>query len=397
MSHTRRQSSSPRKPTRTSEPLSSLDQTIQNGAHSLAHELAVALMPEPGGGSRLLAEEFGIDYDEGAEGIDDDNDDVHGEEVHGVHTPGDSLAEEIGSSLADEMGGSSLADELGDNGGTDEDASEGVAEGLDGELDDDSSAPRIQAQDAMEILAQNLASTDQFIAHLRAVDSAPSLSPLHSKPSSTPNAASSAHALEMLASDMVRAINDAAKERESQVRELIAYDLEIRRIASEVGGNDVLGELDDIDEGEIEPTPTKLDAVAEEDELESSYAPSLSSPQKPSFAAPQPSNAAAPLPHLVQLRTHTAALLSSLTTISEQAQVNGAATADSGRRIRALKNRFGGLRGEWEGAERSRGRIERWEQEGGDLNVKKVVEEHLVAFQKAVDEAALKTQAIMAR
>ncbi|KAJ8590132.1 hypothetical protein M405DRAFT_178968 [Rhizopogon salebrosus TDB-379] len=395
MSHSRRQSSSPRKPSRTSEPLSSLDQTMSNGAHSLAHELAVALMPEPGGGSRLLAEEFGIEYDEGAEGIDDDGDDGHGDEMH---KPGDSLANEMGNSLADEMGGSSLADELGENGGTDEDTSECFEESLDEEFDDDASAPNRQAQDAMEILAQNLASTDQFLAHLRAVDSAPSSSPLHNKTSSVLNAASSAHVLEMLASDMVRAINDAAKERESQVRELIAYDLEIRRIASEVGGNEVLGELDDIDEGEIEPPPTKLDAVAEEDELESSYAPSLpSSPQKSSFATSQPTNAAAPLPHLVQLRTHTAALLSSLTTISEQAQVNGAATADSGRRIRALKNRFGGLRGEWEGAERSRGRIERWEQEGGDLNASKVVEEHLIAFQKAVDEAARKTQVIMAR
>lgn len=371
---------------------------MSNGAHSLAHELAVALMPEPGGGSRLLAEEFGIEYDEGAEGIDDDGDGAHGDEVCEVHEPGDSLAEEIGSSLADEMGGSSFANELGENGDTGEDASESDGEGLDGEFDDDPSAPGREAQDAMEILAQNLASTDQFLAHLRAVDSVPISSSLHTKTSSTLNAASSAHVLEMLASDMVRAINDAAKEREGQVRELVAYELEIRRIASEVGGNDVLGELDDIDEGEIELPPTKLDAVPEEDELESSYTPSLPpSPEKPTFAAPQPCNAAAPLPHLVQLRSHTAALLSSLTTISEQAQVNGAATADSGRRIRALKNRFGGLRGEWEGAERSRGRIERWEQEGGDLNARKVVEEHLIAVQKAVDEAALKTQAIMAR
>ena len=37
----------------------------------MAHELAVALMPEPSAGSKLLAEEFGIEYDEGAEGIDD--------------------------------------------------------------------------------------------------------------------------------------------------------------------------------------------------------------------------------------------------------------------------------------------------------------------------------------
>lgn len=365
---------------------------MPNGAHSLAHELAVALMPEPGGGSRMLAEEFGIEYDEGAEGIDDD-DRVHGEEDREVNAPGDSLADQIGSSLADEMGGSSLADELGGSGGTDEDVDENVEEGLDGDYDNDSPVPRRREQDAMEILAQNLASTDQFLAHLRAVDALPTLSPAH-----TSDAAPSAHILERLASDMIRSINEATKERESQVRELIAYEREFRRISTEVGGNDVLCELDDIDEGEGESAPTKLDAVAEEDELESSYAPSLpSSPQKPSFTAPQPSNAAAPLPHLVQLRTHTAALLSSLTTISEQAQVNGAATADSGRRIRALKNRFGGLRGEWEGAERSRGRIERWEQEGGDLDGRRVAEEHLIAFQQAVDEAGVKTQAIMAR
>lgn len=379
---------------RASEPLSSLDQTMPNGAHSLAHELAVALMPEPGSGSRMLAEEFGIEYDEGAEGIDDD-DCVHGHEEREAHAQGDSLANEIGNSLADEMGGSSLADELGGSGGTDEDADEDVEDSLDGDDDDDLIIPRRREQDAMEILAQNLASTDQFLAHLRAVDALPTLSSAHSS-----DAAPSAHVLERLASDMIRAINEATKERESQVRELIAYEREFRRLSTEVGGNDVLCELDDIDGGESEsqPAPTTLATVAEEDELESSYAPSLpSSPQKPSFAAPQPSSAAAPLPHLVQLRTHTAALLSSLTTISEQAQVNGAATADSGRRIRALKNRFGGLRGEWEGAERSRGRIERWEQEGADLDCRRVAEEHMIAFQQAIDEAGVKTQAIMAR
>lgn len=365
-----------------------------NGAHSLAHELAVALMPEPGSGSRMLAEEFGIEYDEGAEGIDDDNC-VHGHEEREVHAQGDSFANEIGNSLADEMGGSSLADELGGSGGTDEDADEDVEDSLDEDDGDDSLIPRRPEQDAMEILAHNLASTDQFLAHLRAVDAIPTLSSPH-----TSDTAPSAHVLERLASDMIRAINEATKERESQVRELIAYEREFRRLSTEVGGNDVLCELDDIDEGGSDSghAPTKLDTVAEEDELDSSYAPSLpSSPQKPSFAAPQPSSAAAPLPHLVQLRTHTAALLSSLTTISEQAQVNGAATADSGRRIRALKNRFGGLRGEWEGAERSRGRIERWEREGTYLNCRRVAEEHMIAFQQAIDEAGVKTQAIMAR
>ena len=37
-----------------------------SGRHSLAHELAAALLPEPSAGSKLLVEEFGIEYDEGA-------------------------------------------------------------------------------------------------------------------------------------------------------------------------------------------------------------------------------------------------------------------------------------------------------------------------------------------
>src|ERR1700730_8035019 len=44
--------------------------SLRGGTSSLAHELAVALLPEPTAGSKLLAEEFGIEYDEGAEGID---------------------------------------------------------------------------------------------------------------------------------------------------------------------------------------------------------------------------------------------------------------------------------------------------------------------------------------
>ncbi|KAJ7493820.1 GMC oxidoreductase-domain-containing protein [Mycena latifolia] len=47
------------------------DDAAANGRLSLAHELAVAVMPEPSAGSKLLAEEFGIEFDEGAEGIDE--------------------------------------------------------------------------------------------------------------------------------------------------------------------------------------------------------------------------------------------------------------------------------------------------------------------------------------
>ena len=40
--------------------------------HSLAHELALALTPEPSTGSKLLAEEFGIEFDDGADGGEDE-------------------------------------------------------------------------------------------------------------------------------------------------------------------------------------------------------------------------------------------------------------------------------------------------------------------------------------
>jgi len=57
-----RSTPSPRTPSNLA---SVIDSDSLNGHHhSLAHELAVALMPEPSAGSKLLAEKFGIDYDD---------------------------------------------------------------------------------------------------------------------------------------------------------------------------------------------------------------------------------------------------------------------------------------------------------------------------------------------
>ncbi|KAH0836546.1 hypothetical protein J3R83DRAFT_8219 [Lanmaoa asiatica] len=192
--HTRHSSSSPRKSSRHpsassnstlahSTPLSTLDQSIvvPSGTHSLAHELAFALMPDPAGGaSRLLAEEFGIEYDEGAEGIDDNplpghsNGDANMAGAHeAVLDGGVSLADELGESTL----GGSLAAELGsvvddelhgqDDGGTRDHS--GV-DGASDDEDDDAIRRAALAQDAIEVLAQNLASTDRFLAHLRAID-----------------------------------------------------------------------------------------------------------------------------------------------------------------------------------------------------------------------------------
>ncbi|KAI6008979.1 hypothetical protein EDC04DRAFT_2775106 [Pisolithus marmoratus] len=385
-----------------------------SGTHSLAHELAVALMPEPSDASRLLAEEFGIEYDEGAEGIDDDlvvrrnngTVDMLHSELGDVEGDGTSLANELDGQAIDHV--EDLGDDRRDR-GSDED-------------EDDATRRAALAHDAMEVLSQNLASTDKFLAHLRAVDVPPptSPSPLYAKTTfASQPASSSTFTVEGLASDVIRRVNDAVREREGQLRELIAYDRDLKRIFGEVGGADVLGDLaplEDFVEEEssthhVSRAPHKLDSG------DSLYMSSLpSSPQRATFSSSHSTGhttstatsstpsaiSSVAVPSLVNLRVHTASLLSSLTTISEQAQVNGAATADAGRKIRSLKNRLGGWKVEWESAERSRTKIERWEIEtkaltGGRIDGRAIVAEHLRAFEKAIAEAGVKTQAIMAR
>lgn len=433
---------------------------MPSGAHSLAHELAVALMPEPVGGSdasRLLAEEFGIEYDEGAEGID--NELVVRRNSGGVDMlhPELAIVEGDGTSLADELGGGvfdgNLAEELGGVEAENRQAIDPLEDssdddktdrGSDGD-EDDATRRAARAHDAMEVLSQNLASTDKFLAHLRAVDVPPptSASPLYTKTTFATHTSqltsSGTFTVEGLASDVIGRVNDAVREREGQLRELIAYDRDLKRIFGEVGGADVLGDLEPLEEfvlaeessaHHVSHVPNKLDSVIEEDEGDQGERNSLylssspSSPQKAAFSSSHSSVPSAPpptttssakpstpsaissfaivVPSLVSLRVDTASLLSSLTTISEQAQVNGAATADAGRKIRSLKNRLGGWKVEWESAERSRTKIERWEVEskalsGSRIDGRTIVADHLRAFEKAIAEAGVKTQAIMAR
>jgi hypothetical protein len=382
-------------------------------------------MPDPAGGaSRLLAEEFGIEYDEGAEGIDDDplarhsNGDANVDDAHGVVLDG-------GSSLADELGestpGGSLAAELGsvvddelhgqDDGGTDDQSD---IDGASDDEDEDATRRAALAQDAIEVLAQNLASTDRFLAHLRTIDTT--------------------FTLENVTSDMISGLNDAVRDREGQVRELISHDRDLKRVATEVGGMDVLGDLDPLEVSLAEDEPErqtresfKLESVAEEEEIaevDSLYAPSLpSSPRKPFFVpacastsplstslsskpfnktSQQPQSSIstlnAALPSMTHMRSHTASFLASLTIISEQSQVNSAATADAGRKIRSVRNQLAKWKTETEGAERSRLKIERWEAESiGRSDGRVVVDEHMRAFEKAIVQAGMKTQAIMAR
>ena len=396
-----RSTPSPRTPSNLATVIDS--DSLNGHHHSLAHELAVALMPEPSAGSKLLAEEFGIDYDDAA----------------------------VPSSFADEMHAIS--------------ASDASFHDQPAEPEEYSLKEPEPELDAMEVLSQDLHSTDKFLGHLRKLDVDPG------------SFAAQQPVLEKLASDVIRRMNETVRSRESQVRELLECEREFRKIAGEMGGSDVLGQLDGLEHIEdlSEPIqvvePTKSEHRHHLDTLEEETTPTRSltlhhqlqqnsdweldpdrhrlgdevdgydqatSPIKDSFLpAPSivgPPTPASAIPQLAHLRSCTTSLVSSLSTISEHAQVNRAATTEAGRKIRALKNKIGGWRTDWDSAERSRIKIERWEAgigDGEDLELptsllrptskrtdgRRVVEEHLQAFQLALADAALKTQTIMAR
>ncbi|THU86238.1 hypothetical protein K435DRAFT_782958 [Dendrothele bispora CBS 962.96] len=407
-----------------------MDDDAANGRFSLAHELAAALLPEPSAGSRLLAEEFGIEYDEGAEGIDEDD---------LIHRPA--------APQVDDTTPSSLVDGL-DKGpidssfhGSPERPSVHNPPDIDPVFGSPTPARQKKSkkpeQDAMEVLAQDLESTDNFLSHLRHIDSEPGAST-----SQQPN-------LEKMASDIIRRLNDTARDREGQLRELLEYEREFRKIAGEVGGNDVLGQLEELaqvidisDETNPSEPPTstghrRLNSATEESSRIETQDWELdpnrhldsdeeeepgTTPVKDTFPPPPPIQGsptpAKTIPQLTHFRTFTTSLVSSLTTISEHAQVNGAATADAGRKIRALKNKIGTWRAEWDSAERSRIKVERWEAgvldgtdtpdetilaspprpSGGQKRIdgRRFVQEHLEAFERALVDAGTKTQAIMA-
>lgn len=394
-----------------------------SGMHSLAHELAVALMPEPSANSKMLSEEFGIEFDEGAEGIDEPED--------GPNAGVDSLADELGGLNGGNMKEDRNEDELHHSAG-DEIFSHFSSPGplkL--------SKPQPLNEDPMERLSRDLESTDKLLSQLRYMDA------------DAGHHSSLQPSIEKFASDMIRHINDTVRDREGQVRELLECEREFRKIAGEINGNDVLGRLDALERVEglgedgrpMDTTKPNRDAASDvpdgsrnhqrvsssdwetnpdalqgDDPFDEEADPTT--PMKDSFfVAPPvtgPPTVSKIIPHFVHMRSLTTSLASSLTVMSEHAQVNGAATADAGRKIRALKNKLGGWRSEWDSAERSRSRIERWEAGVQDddssapgtppkssgarrTDSRRVVEEHLKAFELALADAGMKTQAIMAK
>lgn len=402
----------------------SLAQDLGGGTEkqfSLAHELAAALSPEEGSSSRLLADEFGIELDEDKP--------EQTEQADGVKPIGNGdyavpvtikAAEEPVSKISSRRR-SSVASERPEV-----------------PTIRRPSPPSTFEQDPFLILNQSLKANDLFIGQLKRLDS-------EAQPSSTSNEPT----VEQLATDIIRKIDETSREREAQVRELLGLERELRKFAEEIGGNDILGDLDELEhvEGLVDdvevakdpvvaeqdlslpqasrplsaawedaPDPHSLDALIEEEEEEGYITDEPPTPAKDAFLPPSPPSTGPPtpastLPHLAYMRTITQSLVSSLGTVSETAQVNGAATTDAGRKIRALKNMLGGWRTEWDNTEKSKTRVEKWESgvwdenPGFDLSsyaaerkridARMIVEEELRAFSKAIQEAGTKTKAIM--
>ncbi len=73
-----------------------------------------------------------------------------------------------------------------------------------------------------------------------------------------------------LASDVIRRMNNSARDREGHVRELLEYEREFRKIAGEVGGSDLLAQLDEL---------THIEDLYDAPTLRPTYEPSRPEPR----------------------------------------------------------------------------------------------------------------------
>ncbi|KAF9069801.1 hypothetical protein BDP27DRAFT_1325002 [Rhodocollybia butyracea] len=279
-------------------------------------ELAAALMPEPSAGSRLLAEEFGIEYDEGAEGID--------EEIHGTDMVNDEL-EHHDTSLLDTPQHSTAHDPSATR----------------------QRKPKRPEQDAMEVLAQDLESTDKFLSHLRHLDNEPGSIAYDRGPGS----------------------------RTFRIRTRIPEDC--RSSGWRRCTDDLLA---------VTPAPPPPVSSHQEWDVD----PHQCIPSSATMLGPP--TPATTIPQLAHLRSFTRSLVTSLTTISEQAQVNGAATTEQGEKYMG-----GGL---VDGTDSPDGDTSHLSPSPGGgrrrVDGRRIVQEHLQAFELALADAGVKTKAIMA-
>ncbi|KAB5593946.1 hypothetical protein CTheo_2672 [Ceratobasidium theobromae] len=370
---------------------------------SLAHELAAAVMSEPTD-SRALADELGLEFDD-----DEEGDEASEGQVLVAEPGGDALR----GMMDGDIYSTGHAIDTPSKPGRGSQLLNGHARthsfGLDSDFESSPTKPppppafalSVPNADPIETLKENVLFLDQFIVQLKNidVDSTPAKS-FHSsnsaRPSLQPNTEPS---VERLATDMIRHIDDARREREVQLRDLINYEREFRKIDSEPGGADRLGSLEPLENVSLtDKMPVQvaypsraLDAVPE-DEYDDNWEAQQRDPRDvfdddgfdPMFALrsprgspfrkttrmslpPPPPNPSGPLtpsstlPHLAHIRTVSQVLAASLSGLSEHVQVNGAAAAEAGRKLRALKNKITDLQGELASAEQSMERIEKSE------------------------------------
>ncbi|QRV88636.1 hypothetical protein RhiJN_16654 [Ceratobasidium sp. AG-Ba] len=398
---------------------------------SLAHELAAAVMSEPSD-SRALADELGLEFE-----------DEEGAEDEGA-TEGPGYGEMMMST-----NDLSALDTPSRPGRNDQLNGHGYGHEMDSDLELSPSKPPPPPSfalapaaevDPIDTLKENVQFIDGFIVQLQNMDLDTSHSP--TKPSfSSQTRRTSMHGgaeptLERIATDMIRNIDDARREREVQLRDLINCEREFRKIDGEPNGADRLGSLEPLEDVSLTDKdgpgpythPRTLDAV-QEDEYDESWEAQRDprdvfddedDGDDPAFAdrslrrgqpsanrtllpppPPYPSGPLTPsstLPHLAHMRTISQVLATSLSGLSEHVQVNGAAAAEAGRKLRALKNKVGDLQAEWTSAEESIIRIEKGEKapdgEGKRPDGRTIVQEISASFFAQLQQVEMRVQAM---
>ncbi|GAA5889610.1 hypothetical protein JCM6882_007083 [Rhodosporidiobolus microsporus] len=394
---------------------------------SLAFELASASGP-PGGRTRDLMRELGIEEDEGEEeevlSEEEERDEqlerrlFHGERgdeaqddpFGGASSPARRPASRLRAKPSTASFASMAAHDQTEAAEEDEDALGISQEETDAAF-----------QEAAEALESSIATTGTFLSHLRqhttteidlssaTAAPAPPIAPSlrHSSSSatlltgslqrstSTPSPSSEAPAppppttdytdrqpvVEALASSVLKRLYDVASQREAQLRELTEMERVFAR--NEVGWQAVLAGLEPLpaeeeeeEEREGDEHPAEPNVVLPPDAAyPSSPTFSPTSPSQPSFAhlsSSHPSrtttlSAASPaLPHLHDLRTLTTSLLSALSSITDLTQVQSALSSDAGRKLRALKAQVGTVKDELGAVERSEAFVREYEAREGE-------------------------------
>jgi len=309
-----------------------------SGGMSLAYELAAALAPEPGANAKALAEELGLEFDEEEGAIVDPSADQGDETV-----PENTISSESPSTPPRPTRPSSKT-------------------------------PTVVVNDILDPV-------DAFARDAKAVD-AFILSLTTAEPTQSGDVAYEP-TVEDWISDLLRRLRTTTRDRDMQVKqfEQISRDLR-RKMDSELeipeipivdgwlpGGAKSLQPNGYNDgalwspTGGLENIPESPDDIRYNDHDDGFFSSSARHSRTTSTAITSDPLAAA-LSALSAIHATNNDLIVSLSSLSDQAQVNGATNADAARQLRLIRNRLTGLRDEWESVERSRLRIQRWE--GGD-------------------------------